>query len=637
MNPTLLLKTLRQLGISAIARITRYRLALRLGVYTRRGCPAKNADSLLPVLALPSSEEITRILQEEEKDSLRAEAESILEGKYRPFGGDETPLKLTFDSPLQHWSVYERNPAKLRPFYDSPPFDIKFLWEPARFTWVFPLGRAYRVFGDARYAAAFWTYFETFDAGNPPCLGPQWMNGQEVALRLLALLWADALFADSPESSPKRRARLAASVAEHAARIPQTLEYALAQNNNHILSEAAALMSAGLALPRHPDSARWRRLGKYWFNRALLAQIDDTGEYIQHSTSYHRLMLSLALWVAAMEEKTGESLLTAQTRERLAAAAAWLAAWVHPLSGDAPNLGGNDGANLFPLANGGYRDFRPVAQAAARAFLGIEAFPRGAWDELSRWFRIPAPPRVEPPAIRFPILEAGDTRAYLRVARGNLRLAHADMLHVDLWQRGRALLLDPGTYLYNGEPPWENPWSATKFHNTVTVDSLDAMTRAGRFLYLDWARTRVLAREENRIVAAHEGYRRLGVSHRREIRFETARHLLVTDTLIAAAPHRYRLHWLFPDGRWEISRTKEEIHLRLSIPQTGGLHVALRGAAGRAALIRGGQLLWGEGHAESVEGWFSPTYGIKLPALSFSLEVFAEDGVQFVTEFHLSA
>jgi hypothetical protein len=89
------------------------------------------------------------------------------------------------------------------------------------------------------------------------------------------------------------------TLAMHAARIPLTWPYAHAQDNNHLLSEAAGLVTAALALPGHPQSSRWSRLGWSWFNRAVLSQFDEDGAYTQHSANYHRLALHLALWLDA--------------------------------------------------------------------------------------------------------------------------------------------------------------------------------------------------------------------------------------------------------------------------------------------------------------------------------------------------
>jgi len=109
-----------------------------------------------------------------------------------------------------------------------------------------------------KYPEAFWRYFDIFLEANPPCLGPNWTSGQEAALRLMAFVWAGQVFAAASASTPERLARLAQSVAAHAARIPPTFIYARSQQNNHLLIEAAGLFTAGLAIPEHPFATKWR-------------------------------------------------------------------------------------------------------------------------------------------------------------------------------------------------------------------------------------------------------------------------------------------------------------------------------------------------------------------------------------------
>ena len=77
-----------------------------------------------------------------------------------------------------------------------------------------------------------------------------------------------------------------------------------------------------------------------------------------------------------------EPAFSAAAVERLAAATRWLAAWTDPQSGDAPNLGANDGARLFVLDGSAYRDFRPSLRWAARLFLDAAA---DAADERLAW------------------------------------------------------------------------------------------------------------------------------------------------------------------------------------------------------------------------------------------------------------
>ena len=69
--------------------------------------------------------------------------------------------------------------------------------------------------------------------------------------------------------------------------------------------------------------------------------------------------------------------------------------------------------------------------------------------------------------------------------------------------------------------PWDNPLVSTRVHNTITVDGYDHMTVVRRFLTLDWFPAfskRLLGADApavGRMLASHNGYRRLGVRHQR--------------------------------------------------------------------------------------------------------------------------
>ncbi len=387
----LALKTMLQLGVVQAFWYAIYKIGLR-GIYqqsTPVGRYARLDYAIHSPFTLPNQQVLRSIVGEHIQEVL-AEADEITAGKVRLFGGP--PVKLSLCPPEQrnHWTYYEGRPAT----WGAP--DIKLIWEPARFGWVYPLGRAYVLTGGEAYPKAFWENFETFLEANPPNQGPNWSSAQEVALRLLAFLFAARAFEQSEHSTPERFQALAGAIVAHARRIPSTMSYARAQNNNHWISEALGLYAAGLALPDHPRSKSWQRQGWRALHQALQSQIEVNGNYAQHSINYHRLMLHDLLQAAAFGRP-----FPARSQRRLAAATKWLLAQVDPLSGRAPNLGSNDGAHILPLASGGFQDFRPVVQAAARAFLNYTAFPPGPWDELGLWLgqslnsyqRIPNRPR----------------------------------------------------------------------------------------------------------------------------------------------------------------------------------------------------------------------------------------------------
>ena len=663
-------KAARQLGLRQVGYFTLYQLELRSGYLrwaTRPPPPDLEQQPMWNFLPLFSPEDLSRCLGAEGASRLLVEADEIVAGYVRLFGGPPVALRLAPEAEPAHWTVYERGRRQVS---DE---DVKFIWEPGRFGWAYSLGRAYRLSGDERYPAAFWRLAEQFLEANPAGLGPHWVSAQEVALRLIAFTFAGQIFAASPHSTPERQARLAQAIGAHAARIPPTLGYALAQNNNHLLSEAAGLYTAGLALPDHPSAARWRNLGWRLFHQGLLAQIAPDGAYAQHSANYQRLMLQLALWMHLLGHTQGQQFPEVSV-QRLAQSTRWLAALLDS-SGQVPNLGPNDGAYILPLTACPFEDYRPVLQAASAAFLGETLLASGPWDEMSAWFcpiaqttslrqsaptvsnrrdRTSLPSPVSPHVLRTP---EGTSWAYLRAERFHSRPGHADQLHLDLWWRGLNVAQDAGTYLYNAPPPWQNALAGSTVHNTLTVNGLDQMLPAGRFLYLDWAQASVLARQSlaaplpeagrgrgvggaddagERLTAQHDGYRRLGLLHRRIVTAQAGPRWLVEDILMAASPASSLptensaaveacLNWLLPDWPWEVQASQDNSQVVLMLQSPYGA-LALKLAIWPPGivlenrpslqLVRAGEVLLGAGEPAPVWGWSSPTYGVKIPALA---------------------
>ena len=600
---SLALKALRELGPRPSMDILGYRLGLKTGWFRRQ---TPDPGRIQPVEFSPLTFIADAALTAPPDRQTLDRVEALIQGTVTIFGSVVQPLDFSVPGELGHWTQHESAQVAGR--------DVKFTWEPARFCWVADLVRAYRHSPDPRIPSFFADRLAAFMAANPPYRGPHWANGQEVGLRLMNIALACSVFGEQvPGAGPV--------LAVHAARIPPTLIYARAQRNNHLLSEAAALYTAGLALPGHPQAAHWLSLGRMWFCRGVLDQFSPDGEYMQQSVNYQRLALQLAVWVDAAARSTG-SPLPDPCLSRLAAGTQHLLAYCDRGTGAVPNLGANDGAYLFPLTDLPFADYRPVLQTAARSFLGAPAFPPGPWDQMSAWFDQPSEPDAplfEPAGGTGVFLPHPDltSRASLRAAVFDHRPGHADQLHVDLWWRGLNLAADPGTFLYNAGPPWDNALAQAFFHNTLTVDGRDQMTRAGRFLYVDRAQANIVARSTTTVTAEHDGYRALGIRHRRSLTAVPGG-WQVDDLLDGRSEscRTIRLHWLLPDLPWRLEWTALHVQtphgwvrLTVRLPDTDGYVVSL---------VRGGVGLVGPAAAPTA-GWFSPTYGVRAPALSFSI------------------
>ena len=652
------LKALRQLGLLQLGLYSLYQLGLRSGHYQRtlttslaslhdyEHAPYLNIQSVLP---LPDRKDLLKLLGSQ-IEVLYQQADEILHGKIRLFGGQPVALQLSLDEQLKYWTEYELAGQNDR---DQ---DIKFIWEPGRFGWACTLARAYYLSKNEQYAQAFWDYTEHFITSNPPYFGPHWSSAQEVAIRIIALTFAYPFFAQSSHTSPHRKEELARLIAIHAERIPPTMVYARSQNNNHLIIEALGLYTAAALLPEHPLASRWHQLGLKWLLRSLSNQIDPDGTYIQHSTNYHRLMLQAAQWFMAIHAHTFRNdPIPKEVADRLAASVYWLWRLVDPETGQVPNLGHNDGAYILPLSICAYHDYRPVVYAACQAFLNKKLVSDGPWQEMSIWLHTASQKPADEDAYKIqsesvvnekthtqlpPTIHHPDhaSWAMLHVASFHSRPAHADQLHLDLWWRGLNLAQDPGTYLYNAAPPWDNSLTSSLVHNTVTIDGRESMLRAGRFLYLDWAQAHVnpyktaVENGEIGLAASHNGYRKLGIIHTRKVIVNRAGNWEIIDRLNGPPDHvhTFRLHWLLPDWQYEIHAVQAGTDfpgyqvrilspyswISLSIGIVTRSTFSMPSPAKEMKLIRAGKLLYGSGEVNPITGWSSPTYGKKMPALA---------------------
>lgn len=425
------------------------------------------------------------------------EAMEVLKGEIRYFAGPSIncgfPPKWFRDysgsqKPSAHWS-------KIRTIAKDHK-DIKLTWEPSRFLFIFPLARAYHSTKDDRFAESFWQAFEDWQKNNPAYLGPNWICGQEISIRVISWSFGVSVFADSRATTSPRLALLKETLILHANRILRTRGYALSQRNNHAISEAVGLITIASLLPEHPSSRWLREIALEQLVMTLEDQFDEEGAYIQHSFNYHRFAMELLIWTVFLLRQRSEPV-PAPILETLARSLDFLKSFMDPFSGALPQYGQDDGTLLFSLTDCARRDFRPVLQALSYICNKREAFHEGPWDELTRWlFEDQRSQRIaitEPhnrsrsfPRTGYHIFCGPMSHLFIRGAKYRTRPGQADNLHIDFWFQGKNILFDPGTLSYNPvEPRWEK-LSHSFTHNVAGIMEQDQMIKSGNFLWLDW-------------------------------------------------------------------------------------------------------------------------------------------------------
>jgi hypothetical protein len=630
---------LKELGLSQLIPYAIYQSQLHSGKLEH-----KNAQTC-PAIADPKAALAKAYLFEPAPQSgklnpaeVLKSVDEIVSGSFHPFSGTSARIELTPPgTPLFHWTKYGDTVNDL---------DIKTIWEPARFEWVFPLCQAYLIDPDEKYPRTFWNYFEQFIQANPENLGPNWVSGQEIALRLIPWLLAAQTFTASPQTTALRLQSLILAIWQHVSRIALTLNYSHSQNNNHLLSEALGLMIGGTIFSETSVGPRWLKQGFSEFQAGILKQVEKDGTYGQYSANYHRLILHLALLFKNLAKKNHLKI-NSRVEERLAAATRWLTSQMDASTGCLPNSGHNDGSNFLPFGCTDYLDYRPTAQAACRAFLGAPCLPTGQWDELSIWLGLISgteillkPDQLTSPAV--PRLENDNAWVTLIATKYHSRPAHADLLSVDLWQEGVNLLADAGTYAYNLPEPWQNRLAGTAVHNTITVNGQDQMFRAGKFLWLERARAFPLPSELGTMAAILFCNLPIAYTQVRTVGFTSPFEFQILDRIELARLEKsdipVTIQYLLPDWEWcftenDLVLSNKQKQVRLSI-QGRDPHDESP-VPGSASLIRAGETLSGDDQSP-IRGWISPTYLEKYPALSFSVTFSTTKSLEILTRVILS-
>lgn len=560
------------------------------------------------------------------EEGIRSDAQAVTSGEIPVFGdvwidagnppawhrgedGTEWPAD-------RHWTDIED--------LGSSHGDIKYVWNKSRFPQVYPLARACALDREDPLAETFWRHFEDWVSENRPEQGPNWMCCQEVGLRAISWTFALDAFHESSATTPNRLGELVVQLWYHCKHIEKLHWYAKRyQNNNHGLSEAAALATVGALFPFLPEAEDWRRTGI----RSLVSQLDrqvfPDGSYVQYSMNYQRMVLDLLTWVVTVFENNSLSV-PPDLYSKGRSLAGFLHAFQDRKSGRLPRYGSDDGTHLFPLSGSPYQDFRPTITAFTSLVEGSTPYESGPWREKAIWFGADgetASPGDTPAGFgrRFAFdsggyyrLESERTHALVRSGPYRERPSQADLLHLDVWFDGTNVLIDPGTYQYNTEDCWISYFRGTRSHNTVTIDGADQMERGPRFLWFDWpdAETLRFERTEERtlFVGEHHGFD--PAVHRREVELADDVYT-VTDVVTGADPDdRIGVHWLVND--LEIQTRPEGARVQLEDPDDDLL---LQVESSNPA-----QRSWERAAEDPPRGWTSPRYTTLEPAHSYLVE-----------------
>ena len=422
--------------------------------------------------------------------------------------------------------------------FDDNLGDIKGVWEASRFDWVLSLAQSAKI-GNRNSLVRLNSWLNDWVEKNPPYKGVNWKCGQEASIRVMHLALASLILEQTMGASQT----LISFIKAHLKRISPTIMYAVAQDNNHGTSEAAALYIGGswLSLNGDSDGKKWQKQGLKWLENRAHRLIESDGSFSQYSVTYHRVMLDTYSLAEVWRKNHNLAEFSSRLYIKLKAATDWLFYFTDSQSGDAPNLGANDGARLIPLTATDYRDFRPCVQLASALFLDKSAYKGyGDFNIPLKWLNIKKPHKYITAKESkyfddggYAVLINDNVQLYLNYPKFKFRPSQCDALHIDFWVNGQNVFRDGGTFSYNAGQKYIDYYGGVKSHNTIEFDGHEQMPRLSRFLLGDWLKTSVkkTLTVEGSKQTFTAGYKdKFGCAHTRAINLKP-KLLTITDML----------------------------------------------------------------------------------------------------------
>ncbi|MCF6405375.1 heparinase II/III family protein [Chitinophaga filiformis] len=385
----------------------------------------------------------------------------------------------------QHWTEIED--------YSKEAGDIKFVWEKARFAYLYDIIRYDYHFKEDCAAFVLQNILSWIKANKVNC-GPHYKCSQEISLRVLNWTFALYYYRNSPHLTEEVFDEIQHAIYWQLHHVYENINFSrIAVRNNHAITETLALYLGGLLYAAFPGSATWKEKGRKWLIQEIEYQIYPDGSYLQFSMNYHRVVVQLLTWAIRLAGLNGESF-PPVVAERAGQSLRFLRSCMNDSNGWLPNYGANDGALFFRLNNRHYRDYRPQLQALAVLLDADAAFPE-VYEDAYWYGKVPAEKDLSGkeyhglfsyPEGGFYVCREPDTITFMRCGNHRDRPSQADNLHLDIWYKGENILMDAGSYKYNTNEQTLRYFMGTASHNTVMLDDYDQMEKGPRFIWYNW-------------------------------------------------------------------------------------------------------------------------------------------------------
>lgn len=503
-----------------------------------------------------------------------------------------------------------------------PVEDNELRWQLHRHKWFVPMGKAYRLSKDEKYAKEWVLQFNDWIDKNPykqidkieyELLGDAptdeveenvrfaW-RPLETSHRLQDQISQFDLFICSPAFTAEFLTRFLVNYHLHAVHVMNNYS----AEGNHLLFEAQRILCAGIFFPEFKDAPAWRKSGIDILNREIKKQVYADGGQYELDLHYHSACIEIFCKALDMADANGfrsefpQSYIDTIENMIVFYMNVCYPNYTNPCFSDSKRANpANERRNyrkwskLFPdneqiryFATEGKEGKAP--QNLTKGFLnsGFFAF-RNGWGNDATIMIVKAGPKGE---------------WHCQPDNGTF----------ELWFNGKNLFPDSGSYIYAGNEEvmkQRNWFRQTMVHNTLTLDNKNLeTTQSVTKLWQPEGDVQVLVTE-------NPSYRDL--THRRSIFFVDNTYFVIVDEAKGNAKGNVAIHYQLSDGKVNIDKGANKLTTQFD---------------GKSNLVM--QCFGQDGmKLTEEEGWYSTAYRKKTArtAVAFEVKKATDKPVRYVT------
>ncbi len=445
-----------------------------------------------------------------------------------------------------------------------PVKDNELRWQLHRTKWWVPMGKAYRVSGDEKYAAEWMRQYIDWIEKNPLIefdldraeassgeLDYRREQSREQALAQNSLFaWRPLEVSDRLEHQIRQFALLVTSESMtpefltrflvHYHRQAEYITRHFSAAGNHLLFEAQRLTYAGVFFPEYKDAPLWRAEGVGILNAEIQRQVYDDGMQYELDPHYH--MAAINIFFNALRMMDANCYRDEFPASYLACVESMIVLYynicfpdyTNPMFSDAKLHDKAYTLPFYPAWSKVFPDDKMIAWLAG----GMQG--PAPEQQLSRAFKTSGFYTMRDgwgPDATVMVLKAGP--------KGEWH-AQPDNGTFELWRKGRNFFPDSGSYIYGGDQQimdLRNWFRQTQVHNTLTLDGRNLEQSQSERLY--WSageeRGKGSAAPTDILSVATPGYE--GLTHRRTLFFVDRQFFVIVDEAYGQAAGQVELNY----------------------------------------------------------------------------------------------